>query len=344
MRTLPTARTRVRLLLSGLAALSLAATGCGPDPSGGDSGDGAAPLASVDTHFGTVDIPHPGEDGLRVVALGWSDGEIALSLGVEPVAIFDWQGFGAENKGVGPWAAERFGDTVPELIERADESVNYEQIQALDPDVILNVRAALDEKVHQRLSQIAPTVSAPKDSPDFAVDWRTHTSVIARSLGRDAEGEELISGLEDRFAELREQHPEFEGVTLASGSKFGDAYGANLPGDSRFDIYGELGFVLNPAIQELPNPSGFFAAVSIEQVSALDADVAVLTTIGYPLSELTEDPLIQSLPVVREGRTVFADPDSDLMRGATAGTVEGIGIALDAVVPDLADAVDSLGG
>ncbi|UOE20765.1 iron-siderophore ABC transporter substrate-binding protein [Thermobifida halotolerans] len=332
---------RTRTLAVGLAALALASAGCAaPQQEGG--GGGTPLLASVDTHFGTVDIPEPDDGELRVVALGWSDGEVALSLGVAPVAIFDWQNFGEENKGVGPWATERFGDVEPELLENVDGSVNYEQIQALDPDVILNVRAALDEKTHERLSEIAPTVAPPKDTPDFAVDWRTHTRVVAEALGRTAEGEELIAGLDSRFGELREQHPEFDGVTMASGSKFGDAYGASLPGDSRFDIYGELGFVLNPAIEELPSPNGFYANISVEQVSAFDADVAVLTTIGYPLSALTEDPLIQSLPVVRDGRALLVDPEGDVMRGATAGTVQSIGIALDAVVPDLAAAVDKL--
>ncbi|TDQ54249.1 ABC transporter substrate-binding protein [Actinorugispora endophytica] len=330
-----------RALAAGLAVLTLAATGCGTSSGAEEEGE-AALLASVDTHFGTVDIPEPEDGDLTVVALGWSDGEVALSLGVKPVAIHDWQSFGAENKGVGSWAADQFGDDTPELIESTDGSVNYEQIQALDPDLILNVRAALDDKAHERLSEIAPTVAPPKDTPDFAVDWRTHTSVIAQALGREAEGEELVADLDARFEELRTEHPEFEGVTMASGSKFGDAYGASLPGDSRFDIYGELGFVLNPAIEELPNPSGFYAGVSVEQVSALDADVAVLTTIGYPLSELTEDPLIQALPVVEDERALFVDPEGDVMRGATAGTTASIGIALDAVVPDLTEAVDKL--
>jgi iron complex transport system substrate-binding protein len=39
------------------------------------------------------------------VALGWSDAETALALGVQPVGASDWLAFGGE--GVGPWAEGR---------------------------------------------------------------------------------------------------------------------------------------------------------------------------------------------------------------------------------------------
>lgn len=328
-------------LAASMAVLALALTSCGAGSTAADStADGL--LASVDTNFGVVEVPVPDDGELTVVALGWSDGEVALSLGVKPVAIFDWQSFGAENKGVGAWATEDFGDVVPELIERGDESVNYEQIQALNPDVILNVRAALDEKVNTRLSEIAPTISAPSGTADYAVEWRTHTAVIAEALGKVDEGKKLVAGLDAKFADARTAHPEFDGVEFVSGSKFGAAYGASLPGDARFDMYGDLGFVLAPAVAALPAPDGFFAAISVEQVTALDTQVAALTTIGLPIEDLSNDPLIKSLDVIKDGRTLLLDPKGPAMTGATAGTVESIGLALDTVVPLLADAVAKL--
>ncbi|WP_030149645.1 iron-siderophore ABC transporter substrate-binding protein [Mycetocola saprophilus] len=336
----------VRRTLTALAALTvagLALTACATGENVGDKPASGDLLASVDTNFGKIDIPKP-KDGkqLRVVALGWSDGEVALSLGVKPVAIYDWQSFGEKNKGVGPWATAEFGKDTPVLIPRTDATLNYEQIQSLNPDVILNVRAALDEKVWQRLNEIAPTVSAVKGTPDYAVKWTDHTRMIAKVLGKEKEGETLIKGLEDKIATIRSEHPEFAGKTFTSGSKFGDAYGASLPGDARFDLYGDLGFVLNPAIKALP-AQGFYAPVSVEQVPAMDADTAVLTTIGYPLQAIKDDALIQALPMVKDGRAIFADPEGIVMAGSSAGTIRALELTLDEVVPQLADSVAKLG-
>jgi ABC-type Fe3+-hydroxamate transport system substrate-binding protein len=64
-----------------------------------------------------------------VVALGWSDAETALALGVQPVGASDWLGFGGE--GVGPWAAGRY-DEAPQIIDTLEPSL--EAIAALKPD------------------------------------------------------------------------------------------------------------------------------------------------------------------------------------------------------------------
>ncbi len=58
---------------------------------------------------------------------------MALALGVKPVGVYDWQGFGEANKGVGPWATGRFGDVTPTVIPNAAQELNYEQIQGLAP-------------------------------------------------------------------------------------------------------------------------------------------------------------------------------------------------------------------
>ncbi|BCJ68546.1 ABC transporter substrate-binding protein [Polymorphospora rubra] len=320
-------------------AVLLATGACSTGDDGGPAGGEL--LGSVETNYGLIEIPKPADGDLKVVALGWSDGEVALSLGVKPVAIYDWQDHGEANKGVGPWATAAFGDSTPALIERGGETLNYEQIQSFDPDVILNARSAFDDQAYARLSQIAPTVFAPKGTPDFALDWRTHTTLIAQALGRVEQGRALIADLDATFARYVGENPTFQGVTTVAGSKFGDAYGANLPGDARFDVYGALGFTLNPPVAALP-ASGFFAPVSVEQVPTMDADVAVLTTIGYPISAIQQDPLISSLDVVKDGRTVFLDPEGEAMQGATAGTVAGLKVALAAVVPQLQAAVAKL--
>lgn len=335
-RMLSTWRRATAVAVASLVTLTVA---CSTDTEREDDAPADGLLASVDTHYGTVDIPEPEDGDLTVVALGWSDGEAALSLGIKPVAIYDWQGFGEETKGVGPWASDMFGDDDPTLLARsAEDGYDYEKILSLEPDLILNVRAALDDDAYERLSQIAPTVQAPKDTPDFAVDWRTQTEVISEALGKADEGTEKVAELDDRFAAVRDEHPEFDGRTIAVGAKFGDSYGVSLPGDTRLDFYTELGFVPNDGIEDLPNTGGFFADVSNERLDVFDADVAVLFGIGLPVSEVEGDPKIRNLQVVRDGRALFSAPPE----GVTAGTVPSLVAALDDTLPQLTITVDKL--
>ena len=82
----------------------LVVTGCGS----GDDADGSIRAAAarssgafpvtVSTAFGDVTVE---EEPTRVVALGWSDAETALALGVQPVGASDWLAFGGD--GVGAW-------------------------------------------------------------------------------------------------------------------------------------------------------------------------------------------------------------------------------------------------
>lgn len=318
------------------------------DDSGSDGADDSASsedAGSDDGVIGTVDrgpvtdVIQEG-DTFTVVALGWSDGEIAASLGVTPVAIYDWQGHGEENSGVGPWAVDSIDGDVT-VIQNTGTNYNYEQIELLEPDLILNVRAGSDEEVFNRLSDIAPVATAPEDAPDFAVDWRTQTEIIGKAIGKDDEAAAAIAETEQVIADAAS--PDYEGVSFAYGVKFGDAYGGYVEGDARFDVFGELGFVQNPALAVLATPGGFFAGVAAEQVAALDADVAVLTTIGLPLEELTSDSTINSLGVVTDGRAIVLDETDEINVALAAGTPQSIALAVEQITPKLAEAVAKVG-
>lgn len=339
---------KTRTTLTALAAsAAVLLTACGSSSDSGDSATTPADTAtetatatSVDTMFGTIEIPAPEDGELDVVALGWSDAEMALSLGVKPVAVFDWQGFGDANNGVGPWAASLFGDATPTVIPSSQQTLNYEQIQGLNPDVILNVRAANDQETFDRLSEIAPTVYAPTGTDAFATDWETQLTVIGQALGKSDEATAVIEEVNGKVAAAASD--DFSGVTIASAAKFGDAYGAYLPGDGRFDLLADLGFVNNPGIEALPS-NGFFASVSAEQISALDADVAVILPIGFTVADTEADPLISSLSVVQDGRAVIIDPASELGGAWGAASALSIPVVLDQLVPQLTEAVGKLG-
>lgn len=316
--------------------LSMAACGSSDDDSGGGGGE---VVGTVD-RGPTTDVT-ASEDGLRVVALGWSDGEIALQLGVEPIAIYDWQGHGEENNGVGPWAAEQFTGPAPKIIKNTGTTFNYEEIELLEPDLILHVRGSADEEVFDRLAKIAPVAAAPEGTGDFAVDWATQTEIIGQATGKDDEAAEAITQTEEAIETAAAANPELAGKTFVYGVKFADAYGAYLAGDARFDVFAALGLVANPAVEALDS-AGFFAAVPAEKVSALDADLALLSTIGMPLAELENDPLISSLQVVQQNRALILDETDEINVALAAGTPQSIALAVEQAAPLLAEAAANL--
>lgn len=311
------------------------------DPTVTEDAD-AGILARVDTMFGPVEILEPEDGELTIVTLGWSDAETVLALGLQPVAVQDWMGFGEDNKGVGPWASDLFGDITPTVIAADYEAIDYELIDSLEPDVILNVRSDNNEAAFQELSKIAPTVYGPDGAPAYATSWRDQTQLIADAIGKSDEGRALIADVEKQLADATSANPAFSELTAVTGTKFGDAYGAYLPGDFRWDLLQEVGFTLNPAVSDLES-SGFYAAVSLEQVRAFEADVALFFPIGYTLEELTGDPLLSTLSVVTEDRAVFLAAEDEDMSAFSTASILSIPQAIDNIVPLLAAAAENAG-
>lgn len=310
------------------------------DAGGSDDAADDGVLAVVDHMYGPTEVLAPEEGELRVAALGWSDAEIALALGVEPIAVHDWLGFGDETHGVGPWAADLFSEA-PEVIPRAEE-IDYEYIQSLNPDLILNVNSSYEEDEYNRLSDIAPTISGPEGAGNFNPGWENHTQLVADALGLSAEGEQLVSETQESIDAVVEGNPEFEGLDAVTGSKFGDGYGLHTAGDMRWDILELLGFELYAPAADIADPNNFYAEVAEEQVEIFDADIAVFFPIGFTADELREDPLISSLDVVQDERAVLLDDGSDLVQAFSAGSPLSIELVLEELTPQLADAVENL--
>lgn len=314
----------VATLTAPLIAIALLTSACGqveePDPPAGNT---------VQTMFGEVTVP---ANPKRVVAIGWSDAETALALGVQPVGASDWLAFGGE--GVGPWAEGRY-DKAPVLL--GTQELDYEQIFELDPDVILNTRSDNSAEKHEELSKIAPTVAAPKGVVSYGTTWRQQVELVATALGRKAEGDRLVAEVEGKLATAKEDHPEFAGKTVAVGAYFSDQYGAYVRGDSRADLMESLGFRVKPQIQELATGS-FYVELSREQVELLDADLTVVFPIGADAAALKADRVLNQLPSATAGHLVVLE-DQDLIAAFSSGSVLGTLHAIDNAVPLFAAAL-----
>jgi iron complex transport system substrate-binding protein len=314
-----------------LAVAALLTAGCGTgadEDSVPETSSGVFPV-TVGTAFGDVTVE---EEPVRVVALGWSDAETALALGVQPVGASDWLGFGGE--GVGPWAAGRY-DEAPEIIETLEPS--YEAIAALEPDLILDTRSDGTQERYDLLSAIAPTVGQPEGVGPYQTTWQQQLELVGAALGKDEEAAALQDEVDQAFADAAAANPGFEGTEVAVGAYTSEGFGAYVRGDSRVDFLEQLGFTNKQEIQDLAGES-FFVPISEEQVPLLDAPLTVVFPIFVDAAQITANPLWQTLGSVQQGHPVVLD-DVQLVNAFSSGSALGTLYALENTVPLFAAAL-----
>jgi len=327
-----------RPALRGAALLvtALVVAGCGSsDDSGSEDGGSAAGSSdafpvTVATAFGDVTVE---EEPTRVVALGWSDAETALALGVQPVGASDWLAVGTDD-GLGEWVEQEY-DEAPEIIDTLEPS--FEAIAALEPDLILDTRSSADQERYDLLSQIAPTIGQPEGVGPYQTTWQDQLEMVGQALGKSDQAAELSDQVEQAFTDAAAAHPEFEGTEVAVGAYTSEGFGAYVSGDARVAFMEQLGFQNKAAVEDLATES-FFVPVSEEQLDLLDAELTVVFPIFVEASEFTGNPLFQALPSVQEGRAVVLD-DTTVLNAFSSASAPGLLYALDTTVPMFADAL-----
>jgi iron complex transport system substrate-binding protein len=271
-----------RLRLAALAASTLAAalvlTGCasgsGADGSGSGSADAAADgSVTIEHAFGETVVP---ADPQNVVTLGWGSTDAAIALGTIPVAI-PFDAYAGDDQGVLPWVAEAIdeaGAEMPTVLPESADEPPYEAIAEADPDVILAVYSGITEEQYETLSQIAPTVAYPGEA--WSTPWRDVVTTVGEALGKTAEAEEVLVGIDEQLAEQAAAHPEFEGKTIAAVWDIAGTFYVYKKEDPRVEFMLDLGFESAPSVDELANgDSTFFYTLSYEQLDQLEADVVL---------------------------------------------------------------------
>ncbi|GAA4542698.1 iron-siderophore ABC transporter substrate-binding protein [Pseudonocardia xishanensis] len=310
------------------AAVGLTLAACGQVQDSSSPGGTAAAATTVETLFGAVEVP---ANPQRVVALGWSDAEAALALGVQPIAVSDWLAFG--GKGVGPWAADLFTST-PTILPTLE--LNYEQISALNPDLILNTRSDNTKEKFDELSRIAPTVSAPPGvTVQYGTTWEQQATQVAAALGRKEQGAALVADVNGAFAAAKAADPGFAGRTVGVGAFFSDSYGAYVQGDPRVDFLESLGFTNAPQIKSQAAGGSFYVSLARENIEQLSADLTILFPIGGDASPLKTDPVLNQIPAARAGHLLILE-DPTLINAFSSGSTPGTRYAIDHAVPLIA--------
>jgi len=277
----------------------------------------------------------------RIVTIGWTTQDAVLALGEVPVAIPE-QMWGGNEKGVLPWvndAVAALGKPMPEIVN-FDTDIPYERLLALNPDVILAPYSGVTQEQYDRLSAIAPTVAYAKEP--WAGSWQDVMLITGKALGKSAEAQAIVEGVDAHFAAAAAAHPEFKGKTFTFGSLWVGTAGMNVYSatDTRIPMVEQLGLTVSPGVVELSKQPGYFFDVSLENLGTVDADVLILLDEGGPEADaLYDNDLIKRFAPVADGRMLRLNGKSYVM-ATSAPSPLSIPWMLDRFVAGLADAVN----
>ncbi|WMT86058.1 ABC transporter substrate-binding protein [Pelagibacterium sp. 26DY04] len=278
--------------------------------------------------FGTTVIDDQPE---RVVTLTYSGADHYLALGVVPVGLRHW--YGDFPHSVWPWAQGALGDAEPFVLTEID----YEQIAALEPDVIEGIGSGLTQEQYDELSRIAPVVAAEAQYTDFSTPWAERARTVGRILGQEDGADRLVSDLEARITSIAAAHPEWNGMEAVI------AFNVTYPGvyrsvDIRAQLLEQLGFSTPAAIDALGEEGDFNVEISEEDLTLLEADLLVWIIGAGSVERIEGLALRERLTAHQEGREVFADY---LLSGAFSfATPLSLNYLLDRLEPLIEAAVD----
>lgn len=326
-------------VLDDIAAVSNIMPASAVEPEGDTSSEDAdAEMAgdsfplTIDHKYGSTTIP---EKPVRVVSVGYSDQDELLALGVVPVGLRDW--YGEYEYAVWPWAQDELGDAEPEII--ASGEINFEAVAALNPDIIVGLSSGMTQEEYDLLSQIAPTVAQPGEYVDYGTPWQEATRIIGRAVGESEMAEELVRDTENRFADVRENHPEFDGAELAVAFWFNEQPGAYASQDTRPRLLSEFGFVTPEVYDEMAGDSFYTSFSEEEMATLLDVDLIVwIASSNEEIEIIRDQPLRDALTAAQEGREVFLN--KKLGGAFSFSSALSLDYLLDELVPMLEAAID----
>ena len=269
----------------------------------------------------------------RIVTLGWSSEDAVLALGKTPVGMSRYRFF---ESGIFPWNEALLGGTRPHLL---DGAIDYEEIAALRPDLILGIYSGIDDHAYKRLSSIAPTVvyrSAP-----WSADWKEQMDLVGDALGKSDDAKALIAKTTLTLSAMGDRWPVLRGKTFTFGTYIAGASGivVYLKEDPRVAALLELGLEASPGVAALSaaNAGRGSVEVSLEQIDMLDADILIMWYSPGARAAAEAQPLFRMLRAVKRGAYVALEDPVDVW-STSALSVLSVPYGFPRFVPRLAQA------
>lgn len=250
--------------------------------------------------YGETTIPAKPE---RVVSI--STGGNGLAQAVDATLVGAWRNRYAEN-GQDPWL-QPYGEETHILSAESGGVLNFEEIAALEPDVIIAVDGAMPFNLAEafpRLNDIAPTI-VPVQGGNRLETY----DVIGAALGEPEKLKALINRIDARIASLRETFAPLSDKSVAYGQVTRDEVGIQVDPTiaASVQLLAALGFEppasivtdYDAAAARTPGTVHY----SWENAGALNAaDIVLLGPNGVTEGELATNPLFERLDVRQDGR------------------------------------------
>ncbi|CAM5632603.1 Putative ABC transporter substrate-binding lipoprotein YhfQ [Streptomyces alboniger] len=322
----------------------LAGCGSGSEDKAGDEAPAAASggsfPVSVEHAFGTTKVT---EAPKRVVTVGYTDDQAVLALGTKPVGMVDQYpnpaGTSPYINTQWPWVKDKWGDTEPEVVmENGDSGPNYEKIAALRPDLIVAVYSEIDKAAYEKLSKIAPTVGRTKAEKElFSAPWQDNTVHIAKALGKEDEGKDLVKGIEGKLAEAKKTHPKFAEQKAVALSWYKDSVNPFTSTDVRGRLLTGIGFTYQTEIDKIAGGK-FSTELSPERIDLVDVDRVVVINDAADTKAIKKDKLFANLDAVKKGKVSYLLDSEGPAVGAAMS--QGTALSLPYAIDELVKSVD----
>ncbi|MFH8687205.1 iron-siderophore ABC transporter substrate-binding protein [Streptomyces anulatus] len=316
--------------------------GCGTDSADEKKNDDAPAAAggafpvTVEHAFGSTEVSKAPK---RVVTVGYTDDQAVLAFGVKPVGMVDQYpnpaGQSPDINTQWPWVKDQWGDTRPEVVmKNGDAGPNFEKIASLRPDLIIAVYSEVDKAAYEKLSKIAPTVGRTKGEKElFSAPWQDNAVHIAKALGKEKEGAELVKGIQTKLDAAKKAHPEFGGQKAVALSWYKDSISAFTSTDVRGRLVTGTGFDYQTEIDKIAD-GGFSTELSPERIDLIDVDRIFVINDKADTDALKQFELFNNLPGVKNGKVSYLlDSEGPAVGAAMSqGTLLSLPYAIDELV------------
>ncbi|MCI3224624.1 iron-siderophore ABC transporter substrate-binding protein [Streptomyces sp. NP-1717] len=340
--TLAKPRRRLAATLSAAALGIGLLTACGSDSADETNDDAPAAAAggafpvTVEHAFGSTEVTKAPK---RVVTVGYTDDQAVLAFGIKPVGMVDQypnpEGQSPDINTQWPWVKDKWGDARPDVImKNGDSGPNYEKIAALRPDLIIAVYSEIDQAGYDKLSKIAPTVGRTKaEKEPFSAPWQDNAAHIAKSLGKEDEGAEMVRGIQEKLDTAKKANPGFADQTAVVISWYKNSISPFTSTDVRGQLVTGAGFTYQTKIDELAD-GGFSTELSPERIDLIDVDRIFVVNDKADTEALKKFELFANLPAVKNGNVSYLlDSEGPAVGAAMSqGTLPSLPYAIDELV------------
>lgn len=322
------------------ATLSACSTGSAAEesttPSANEADAGAFPV-TIEHVYGETTIE---QEPKRVVALGWSDPDVVLSLGVVPVGASN-NSWGGTEEGSTPWfdegLAEVDGAEPPTRIDDTSSGIAgaVGDIAKLQPDLVLATNSGMTEAEYQKLSRLGVPVVAYPDKA-WMTSWRDSLDIVGAALGRNELADEVQAEVEQALAEAQEQHPDLVGTSyFVSWIDPTDTSSIGVYGDSRATVLTEVGLTQPGWVGDVTRGEAY-GTISAERAATLDSDLVLLTAESKAEADkLTGDRLVAKIPAVAAENVWWDLPDHSTAFALDVATPLSLPYMAEHLLPEL---------